>query len=157
MFNDFTTPRLNVDALDEPQKYAKPSIIFVCPFADLFGAWVDREWIDAVLKTVARNPHHTFVFLTKNPQRYREFTFPENVYLGVTIESPDKMTRAKELKGLPNKKLASIEPVLGDFTDVDLAMFDWVVAGYMIGQKKTKVDRFNMRSISHPNKYQIYR
>ena len=83
--------------------------------------------------------------------------FPENVYLGATIESPEKMFRAKTMEGLTNKLLASIEPVMGNFTGVDLSMFDWVVAGYMIGRKTTKRDRYNMRSITHHNKFQIYR
>ena len=107
--------------------------IFVCPFADLFGEWVDRLWIQAVIDVVRENHIHQFAFLTKNPQRYHEFQFPKNVYLGATIESPDKMFRADAMKGLTNKLLASI------------------------GRKKTKADRENMRSIAHRNKYQIYR
>ena len=157
MFDNFDVPRLNVKALTEPKKYKKPSVIFVCPFADLFGAWVDRLWIEAVIEVVRQNPIHQFAFLTKNPKRYHEFVFPKNVYLGATIESPEKMFRAKTMEGLTNKLLASIEPVMGNFTGVDLSMFDWVVAGYMIGQKKTRIDRENMRSIAHHNKYVIYR
>ena len=156
-FDDFDTPRINLKAMEEPKKYKKPSVIFVCPFADLFGEWVDRLWIQTVIDVVRYNPIHQFAFLTKNPKRYHEFVFPENVYLGTTIESPDKMFRAKTMEGLTNKLLVSIEPVMGNFTGVDLSMFDWVVAGYMIGQKKTRIDRENMRSIAHHNKYVIYR
>lgn len=157
MFPDFECPRFDLKALEEPKRYGKASVIFVCPYADLFGEWVPELWITSVIAVVAQNPIHQFVFLTKNPRRYHEFVFPNNVYLGVTIESPDKMFRAKEMEGLTNKKLASIEPVMGDFTGVDLSMFDWVVAGFMIGQKKTRIDRENMRSIAHHNKYVIYR
>ena len=63
----------------------------------------------------------------------------------------------KTMEGLKNKLLVSIEPVMGNFSGIDLSMFDWVVAGYMIGRKKTKADRENMRSIAHHNKYVIYR
>lgn len=157
MFDDYETARINVKALTEPEKYKKPSVVFVCPFADLFGDWVPELWIKAVIEEIKLCPWLTFVFLTKNPKRYREFSFPENVYLGITIESPDKMFRVKELERLQNKKFASIEPILGNFAGVDLSMFDWVVVGYMIGQKKTKKDRDNVRSVVHHNKYVIYR
>ena len=33
-FDDFDTPRINLKAMEEPKKYKKPSVIFVCPFAD---------------------------------------------------------------------------------------------------------------------------
>ena len=157
MFDDYENPRFFVKRLSEPEKYAKPSVIFVCPYADLFGDWVPELWINSVIEVVRQNPIHQFVFITKNPGRYHEFRFPDNVYLGVTVESPEKIFRAKELDGMPNKKLASIEPVMGDFTGVDLSVFDWVVCGYMIGRKTTKQDRNNMKSISHANKYIIIR
>lgn len=157
MFPDFECPRFDLKVLEEPKRYRKASVIFVCPYADLFGEWVPELWIQAVIEVVRQNPIHQFAFLTKNPKRYHEFEFPENVYLGATIESPNKMFRAEAMKGLTNKTLASIEPVMGNFTGVDLSMFDWVVAGYMIGQKKTRIDRENMRSIAHHNKYVIYR
>ena len=157
MFDTFDTPRFYVKTLSEPERYKKPSVIFVGPYCDLFGVWVPELWITSVIEAVKQNPRHTFVFLTKNPVRYHDFEFPENVYLGTTIESPDKMFRAKAMEGLTNRLLVSIEPVMGNFTGIDLSMFDWVVAGYMIGQKKTRIDRENMRSIAHHNKYQIYR
>ena len=53
-FDDFDTPRINLKAMGEPKKYKKPSVIFVCPFADLFGEWVDRLWIQAVIEVVRR-------------------------------------------------------------------------------------------------------
>ncbi|MCG8515762.1 MAG: phage Gp37/Gp68 family protein, partial [Halanaerobiales bacterium] len=59
--------------LDEPQRVKKPSKIFVCSMADLFGDWVPESWINDVLNACHEACHHTYMFLTKNPKRYREF------------------------------------------------------------------------------------
>ena len=150
-------PQFYPEKLSEPYEIKSPSTIFVCAFADLFGSWIPDEWIKAVIKTITETPRHTYVFLTKNPQRYREFEFPANVYLGITVEAPEYLHRAEALRDLPSRKLCSIEPVLGDFTGVDLSMFDWVVCGYMLGRKSTRQERAWMKSIVHMNKYQIIR
>jgi protein gp37 len=154
---DFNEPELSIKALKEPYEIKKPCVIFVCAFADLFGEWIPDEWIKFVLLTIKETPRHTYVFLTKNPSRYKEFEYPSNVYLGVTVESPDKLWRAEALRDLPYKKFCSIEPILGDFAGVDLSMFDWIVAGYLLRHKPTKLERSWMRSIVHINKYQIIR
>jgi ParB-like chromosome segregation protein Spo0J len=38
--------------------------VFTCSMADLFGRWVPREWIEAVLQVVADNSQWNFLFLT---------------------------------------------------------------------------------------------
>jgi len=58
---------------------------------DMWGSWVPDEWIVRVLEHVRRFPETTFLFLTKNPQRYGEFkdllSDLDNVILGATIET----------------------------------------------------------------------
>ena len=44
--------------------------IFVGSMADLFGRWVPDDWIEQVFDACRRAPRHTYLFLTKNPQRY---------------------------------------------------------------------------------------
>jgi hypothetical protein len=61
--------------------------VFTCSMADLFGRWVPREWIDAVLVEVAGNPQWNFLFLTKFPQRLPEFMFPSNAWVGTTVDA----------------------------------------------------------------------
>ena len=154
---DYSQPEFNEKDLNEPKKLRKPAIIFVCAFADLFGDWVPAEWIKRVIQVIEETPQHTYVFLTKNPKRYTEFAFPPNVYLGVTVEGPDKMFRAEVLRDIPGRKFCSIEPIRGDFTGVDLSMFDWVVAGYMLYSKTTKIEKQWLKSVSHHNLYLIRR
>ena len=124
-----------------PGEFAKtPSggLVFVVSMGDLFGDWVPREWILAVLDRARRARGKTFLFLTKNPARYHEFLeqFPENSILGVTIETnrddlaakvsraPPPSERYKAMKNLPwPHKMVSIEPVL-EF-DVEV-MVEWM-------------------------------
>ena len=56
--------------LDIPARWTEPRVIFVCSMADLFGAWVPDEWIVEVLNACRAAPQHTYLFLTKNPERY---------------------------------------------------------------------------------------
>jgi len=154
---DYETPVFFPERLDEPKKVLTPQTIFVCAYADLFGAWVDREWITAVLETIKQTPQHTYVFLTKNPERYREFEYPENVYVGVTIENRECLHRAETIRDIKVKKFCSIEPCLGDFTGVDLSLFDWVVVGYRLYHKRTIEEKRWYNSVKHPNLYHIHR
>ncbi len=153
---DYNEPQFFIETLTEPSK-VQPAVIFVCAYADLFGEWVPTEWITQVIDVVRTLPKHTFVFITKNPKRYKEFEFPDNVYLGVTVETPEKMWRYEEIKSLPYRKFASIEPVLGDFTGVDLSGFDWVVVGYEIYHKRMPRERRWYESVVHSNLYRITR
>jgi len=54
---------------------------------------VKDEWIRAVLSHVVKFPDTYFLFLTKNPERYRDFLdeFPPNSILGATIETDDDL------------------------------------------------------------------
>ena len=58
--------------LEEPQRWKKPRNIFVCSMADLFGDWVPDEWIREVVAACDAAPQHRYLFLTKNPSRYKE-------------------------------------------------------------------------------------
>lgn len=146
-------PTFHQERLVEPANEKKASVIFVGCYADVMGGWVPAEWIQQVIDSLV--DWHTFIFITKNPERYREFSFPDNVYLGVTVESPDKLWRFDEIQS-PNKTFASIEPIMDDFTGVDLSMFDWVVAGKTIFSSSPMQKKW-IKSITHDNLYEIVR
>lgn len=63
-------PTLHVYRLNDPEQHKKPTRIFVGSMCDLFGDWVPDEWIEAVFTACAAAPWHTYMFLTKNPERY---------------------------------------------------------------------------------------
>lgn len=74
----------NPDRLEEPLKLKAPSRIFLDSMSDLMGHWVPAEQIEAVLDVCRRAPQHIFQLLTKNPVRLKQFTFPQNVWVGVS-------------------------------------------------------------------------
>jgi hypothetical protein len=99
--------------------------------ADLFGRWVPSEWIQAVLDTVAASPQWNFLFLTKFPKRFAEFSFSDNCWVGTTVDCQARVTAAEEaFVGVKAKvKWLSIEPMLEPLTFKRLDLFQWVVIG----------------------------
>ncbi len=118
-------------------RFRPNELVFVSDMADMWGAWVPREWIIRVLRHIAKFPRTTFLLLTKNPARYLEFRDvlgkTGNVILGATIETDDsEMYREHGISRAPppderiramsrlrdygfTDLMVSIEPVL-DFT-----------------------------------------
>ena len=115
---NWNEPKFYPERLKEPYKVKKPSKIFVGSMCDLFGDWIDKDWIDRIILTARENPQHTFQFLTKNPKRYSKFEFPKNCWLGVTIDGTEttleKVMRIEHLATKDNFKFVSFEPLLGD-------------------------------------------
>lgn len=116
------------------RRFSRRSFVFVCDMGDLFGDWVPRDWILRVLENVSRNRSASFLFLTKNPKRYREFDFGDNVVLGATVETnrhlrgisraPQPVERLEAMALLGHRyKALVIEPIL-DF-DLSLLVY-WV-------------------------------
>lgn len=60
-------------ALEMPLRWKKPRRIFVCSMGDLFHKNVPDIWIDKVFAIMALCPQHTFMVLTKRPERMREY------------------------------------------------------------------------------------
>jgi protein gp37 len=120
--------------LVEPLDVRKPSRIFVCDMGDLFGDWVPSWWIERVLEVVEYSPWHIYLFLTKNPRRYREFSFPPNSWLGTTIEG-GQWGRWEDMLLLDGKhvRFVSMEPLLAYDRDDLVYMLetglDWLIVG----------------------------
>jgi protein gp37/uncharacterized protein YoxC len=105
--------------------------IFTCSMADLFGKWVPADWIEAVLDVARECPQWNFLFLTKFPNRLAEFTFPDNAWLGTSVDCQARVKNAEQsfakVKG--GVKWLSVEPMLEPLRFSALDMFDWVVIG----------------------------
>jgi len=109
--------------------------VFVCSIADLFGEWVPADWIKQVLKAVSDNPQWNFLFLTKNPKRYKEFAndFGANCWIGATADIQRRMDAAVEVfNSLETKaavKFVSCEPLEEAVRIPDNAHIDWLIIG----------------------------
>ena len=54
---------------ETPLHWRKPRRVFVCSMGDLFHERVPYDWIDRVYSTMALCRQHTFLLLTKRPER----------------------------------------------------------------------------------------
>lgn len=120
--------------LSQPYRFKKPSKIFVCDMADLFGNWIPLEYIEAVLGVTHWATWHTFLFLTKNPARLREFNpWPENCWVGATATDNAMFQAAFDaMHGLNAPiRFLSFEPLLEPITITGdmLSAFNWVILG----------------------------
>jgi protein gp37 len=99
--------------------------------ADLFGRWVPDEWIDAVLAEVRNAPRWNFLFLTKFPMRYEGIKFPQNAWVGTSVDEQKRVANAEKAfrKVKASVKWLSCEPMRERLTFKSLKMFDWVVMG----------------------------
>lgn len=111
--------------LSAPIRAKKPAVIGVQFMGDLFHEDVPDEFIDQAFLRMAWKSEHTFLVLTKRPQRisrwfdnnYFHPWTPENIpnlYLGVTVcNQQEADEKIPELLKVPGKKWLSIEPMLG--------------------------------------------
>lgn len=137
--------------LDVPDKIKNRANIFVCSMSDMFGSWISDEIIKEIFAACKKYSQHNYMFLTKNPKRYKELfqagDLPtgENFWYGATVTSfPQLMTAAEYLGGLPEtyKKFLSVEPLLEDivmYASFGIRGVNWVIIGAETGNRKGKV------------------
>lgn len=136
-------PTLHAYTLTYPEQRKAPSNIFVGSMSDLFGAWVPDEWIERIFDACRRAPQHTYMFLTKNAQRYCDLAnagkLPRkpNFWYGTTVTGKGASIFAE---GIRYNTFLSIEPLLEDI-DPGLGSFGgvrWVIIGAMTGPGSAK-------------------
>lgn len=110
----------------------KPKMIFVNSMSDTFQMDILVSEIAAILSffMLPRNLKHTFQVLTKRSRRLRDFSYPYNVWLGVTVEKENCKHRINDLKRTDARiKFLSCEPLLEDLGELDLTGINWVICG----------------------------
>ena len=133
-------PTFHKYRLNEPARIKKPQTIFVCSMADLFGEWVPDEWIEKVFEACKKNPHHRYLFLTKNPERYKCFLHGKetlkNFWFGstVTLESHNYYYHEKY------NTFISIEPIQSSIEiSINTVETNWIIIGRETGNRKDKI------------------
>lgn len=145
-------------ALSIPFKWKKPRTVFVNSMSDLFHYSIGTEFLNKVFAVMMMSPQHTFIILTKRPERMKEYFKNEffrnvsteilpNVWLGVSVEDQAAADeRIPLLFHVPAAvRFISCEPLLGqvDLTDYlfnqyytepynptdPIINIDWVIAG----------------------------
>lgn len=139
-------------ALEIPKRWKRGRLIFVNSMSDLFHDKVPAAFILQVFATMRATPQHTYQVLTKRPERLvkldPKIEWPENVWMGVTVENEDFTGRIDLLrKSHAKTKFLSLEPLLGPLDDLDLRGIHWVIAGGESGPGCRPVEKDWVRSI----------
>lgn len=143
---------LHSDALQLPYTWAASRTVFVNSMSDLFHKDVPLEFIQRVFTVMAETPRHTYQVLTKRSQRLREVArelpWPENVWIGVSIENDRYTFRADHLRQVPAAvRFLSVEPMLGPVPSLRLDALHWVIAGGESGPRARGIDRDWVRDL----------
>lgn len=140
------------DALELPRSWHKGRMIFVNSMSDLFHPEVPESFIVRVFSVMQDCPQHTFQILTKRGERLSEVAlrlpWPENVWMGVSVENSDYLSRADHLRQVPaHVRFLSVEPLLGPLAGLNLAGIHWVIVGGESGPGARPVDAEWVRDI----------
>jgi len=125
----------------QPVERKRPTVWFVNSMSDLFHKDIPDAYLDQVFTTIRRTPQHTYQILTKRAERLFEYfasrDAPRNVWLGVSVENRKHgKPRIDHLRRVPASiRFLSIEPLLEDLGELDLADIHWVIVGGESGSK----------------------
>ena len=136
-------PHYYHEAIESPMHLKKPSRISVGWVGDIIG-YCDSSSVarESIIRTIQKCPQHTFLFLTKNPEKLHQWSpFPDNCWVGVSATDRKMFSMAchylNEVKA--KVKYISFEPLLDWNTEVfPLTMInqglwqgyiDWVIIG----------------------------
>jgi protein gp37 len=82
------------ETLEIPLKWKKPRTVFVDSMSDLFHENIPMWFLEDVFKVMRATPQHTYLILTKRPERLIDFEiiyhvvenpWPPNVWIGTSI------------------------------------------------------------------------
>ena len=121
----FSEVQLHPERLSDPEKWKAPARVFVDSMSDLFHESVPDVFIEQVWEVMLLSTRHTFMVLTKRPDRMKKWVDQmltgcmsrvfSNIWLGVSVE--DQKTADERIPLLLNtpaaKRFVSVEPMLG--------------------------------------------
>jgi protein gp37 len=131
--------------LEQPLRWKRPRMIFVNSMSDLFHEGIPDAYIRRVFDVMVRAEHHTFQVLTKRHERLAilapDLPWPDNVWVGVSIENRRFVHRADFLRQVPAAvRFISAEPLLGPLEGLDLEGIHWLIAGGESGPRHRRID-----------------
>jgi len=137
--------QLRFSRLDEPLRWRKPRMIFVCSMGDLFHKDVSNSYIESVFDVMRQAKWHTFQVLTKRAERLeqlgRMLDWPANVWMGVSVETPQYLYRLDHLWRIPARvRFVSFEPLLESLGEINLDSIHWAIVGGESGPMARPID-----------------
>lgn len=142
---------LHPERLQEPKRWRKQSLVFVNSMSDLFHERMPLSFLREIFGVMEECPQHVFQILTKRHERMVELSselyWPENVWMGVSVENQDYVNRIDYLRQVPAAvRFLSCEPLLGPL-ELDLDGIQWVIVGGESGPKHRPIEQDWVRSI----------
>jgi len=119
-------------------------MIFVNSMSDLFHEAIPDLYVRSVFAAMEKAHWHTFQILTKRHERLSALApslpWPQNVWMGVSIENRRFVGRADHLRRVPAAvRFISAEPLLGPLEGLDLEGISWLIAGGESGHRHRPV------------------
>jgi protein gp37 len=131
--------RLVPQKLSEPLKWAAPKTIFVNSMSDLFQRGIPARFVEHVVRVMAMADWHTYQVLTKRADHMRDMlkgplvfaASLDHIWWGVSVEDRKYgVPRIDALREAPaGLRFLSVEPLLEDLGEIDLAGIHWVIVG----------------------------
>ena len=135
--------RILPERLKAPLSWRRPRRVFVNSMSDLFHPHVEYDFISDVFVVMRDASQHVFQVLTKRPGRAAGWwelhgrdkfgVWPENVWMGTSVESQKYTPRLSVLRRVPSAvRFVSAEPLLEriDITPwLEDGTLHWVIAG----------------------------
>jgi len=137
--------------LAEPLKWRAPRRVFVNSMSDLFHSSVPDEYVASVVDVMRQANWHTYQVLTKRAERLRDYVngavddslSMEHVWWGVSVEDRKhglpRIDYLRETRA--GVRFLSVEPLLEDLGEIDLAGISWVIVGGESGPHARPMDR----------------
>ena len=118
----------------------KPHTWLLTGMSDLAG-W-EPEWVERTFERMRAHPEHSFIFLTKRPERLDLPIVPDNAWVGVTVTRASELRRIDELRGRVRggHLHVTFEPLFEDLGTIDFSRVEWTVVGTETGRRRGKVD-----------------
>ena len=115
------------------KKLKEPSRIFIGSTIDMYHPAINPLWIRNIIGMSKLYPHHTFITLTKYPEYLGWYNFPENWWIGITVDGSNTEYRlhlTDYYMASKNKRFISFEPMLNaGVTQVGIKYMDWIIIG----------------------------
>lgn len=122
--------QLKPEVLDE--SIPGPAWVFSPSMGDPLHEQVPEPFLVDVLEKCRRHERSAFQLLTKHGADHGRDVqeLPQNVMLGVSVESPRRRYRIDWLREQPaTTRFVSFEPLVDDILPVDLSGIDWAIIG----------------------------
>lgn len=135
---EFSEIKFYPERLTDRRLFEKVPLKIFCDSMSDFEFWPNNA-IDAIFHTIDNFKWHTFMFLSKNENAYKNFSWSRNAMQGITIEHPVYITTMRGMAEKYPRPFISLEPLMGGMDKYLPNEIELVIVGAETGNRKGKV------------------